>query len=74
MFLLWSDKHNRFNHCGFVGDPVIPGSSGRWHTVEGNTSLDGNPEGTGVFARQRTFTPKDRFIWWWNATVSKGAP
>lgn len=73
VFLLWSEKHNRFNHCGFVGELVTPGTLGRWHTVEGNTSPDGSPEGTGVFARQRTFSPKDRFIWWWHPTTSKGA-
>jgi hypothetical protein len=33
--------------------------------VEGNTNAGGSPEGTGVFARNRVFGPRDRFISWW---------
>lgn len=63
VFLLWSDKQERFNHTGFVTS--VP-SSLPYGTVEGNTSPDGSPEGTGVFERQRTRKPRDRFVWWWD--------
>ena len=63
IFLLWSAKHGRFNHTGFVTTVAVP-----CYTVEGNTSPDGSPEGTGVFERRRTFKPEDRFVHWWAPT------
>lgn len=62
VFLLWSEAKQRYHHTGFC---VAPAVGGAWLTAEGNTSPDGSPEGTGVFARSRTFGPKDRFIHWW---------
>jgi hypothetical protein len=62
IFLLWSDKHNRFNHTGFCEAP-LPGNV--WATLEGNTNEAGSPEGVGAFERQRIFGPKDRFIYWY---------
>ena len=60
IFLLWSEMKGRFNHTGFVSAVATP-----CYTIEGNTSPDGSPEGTGVFERRRTFRPQDRFIYWW---------
>jgi hypothetical protein len=62
VFLLWSDQANRFRHTGFI---TAQQGHDLFATVEGNTSPDGSPEGTGVFVRARRFGPKDRFIWWW---------
>jgi hypothetical protein len=62
IFLLWSDAHNRFSHTGFC---VLPHGATRYGTVEGNTSPDGSPEGTGVFERVRGWSPQDRFAQWW---------
>lgn len=61
IFLLWSKSANRFHHCGFCLDDL---GGGKWRTVEGNTNAGGSPEGTGVFIRERTFAPEDRFIAW----------
>ena len=63
IFLLWSDRMNRFNHTGFIS--ATAGEA--CFTVEGNTSPDGSPEGTGVFERTRTFGERDRFVHWWVA-------
>lgn len=67
VFLLWSEAKNRFNHTGFV---LLPAGLGHgagkvFNTIEGNTSPDGSPEGTGVFQRVRTFGARDKFICWW---------
>ena len=62
VFLLYSPELRRFRHTGFLIRPADPGE---WHTVEGNASPDGSPEGTGVFERRRTFAQADRFVWWW---------
>lgn len=62
IFLLWGASVNRFRHTGFI-TAQLPG--GRWRTIEGNTNAGGSPEGTGVFQRERTFAPEDRFIAWW---------
>lgn len=69
VFLLWSDRLNRYRHTGFV--TYGPDVDGRWGTVEGNTSPDGSPEGTGVFVRQRLFAPLDRFVYWWSGSASE---
>ena len=61
-FLLHYPKLNRFAHVGFVVAEVRPGV---WSTIEGNTGRQGEREGWGVFARERTFGPNDRFIHWW---------
>lgn len=61
IFLCWSAAKNRFNHTGFIA--ATAGEA--CFTVEGNTSPDGSPEGTGVFERTRIFGPRDRFIHWW---------
>lgn len=63
IFLLWSPAKGRFAHTGFVVDQA---ATGRYDTIEGNTNVDGSPDGTGVFERQRVFSPRDRFIYWWN--------
>jgi len=61
VFVLWSAKLGRYHHCGFIWDQL---SNGQWRTVEGNTNTDGSPDGTGVYVRQRSFAPLDRFIDW----------
>lgn len=66
IFLMWGkayDGKERFKHTGFITEVNDDGSC---QTVEGNTSPDGSPEGTGVFLRTRTFGPKDRYIYWWD--------
>jgi hypothetical protein len=60
IFLQWSDELNRFRHTGFIIDNGLAG----WRTIEGNT---GGEEGDGVYERSRVFTPKDRFIVWYNS-------
>jgi hypothetical protein len=62
VFLQWSNNLGRFRHTGFVGDQL---SLMEWETIEGNTSPDGSPEGTGVFRRARKWSEQDVFIWWW---------
>ena len=65
IFLLWGPTVQpvpRFRHTGFIRRAL---SNGLWETVEGNTNAGGSPEGTGVFVRQRSFAPEDRFIHWW---------
>lgn len=62
IFLLWGAEKHRFHHTGFV---LGRGAGARWRTVEGNTSEDGSPEGTGVFLRQRAFGEQDAIIRWW---------
>ena len=62
VFLIWGESVNRFRHTGFI---TLSGQSMGSYTVEGNTSPDGSPDGTGVFARLRSFGPRDRFIHWW---------
>lgn len=69
VFLLWSPTLQRFRHTGFV--TYGPGISGAWGTVEGNTSPDGSPEGTGVFVRSRSFGPLDRFVYWWESPADE---
>ena len=68
IFLLWGtagDGVTRFKHAGFVSDEIRPGV---WRTVEGNANAAGSSvEGDGVYVRERTFGPSDRFIWWWAA-------
>ncbi|HUU96649.1 MAG TPA: hypothetical protein VM487_12990 [Phycisphaerae bacterium] len=62
IFLLWSPTLNRYHHTGFV---VGPWTGTLWTTIEGNTNIDGSPEGTGVFQRTRSFNGESRFIQWW---------
>jgi hypothetical protein len=59
IFLLYYPKLKRFAHTGFI---LGRGTGGTWKTVEGNTGADGSREGWGVFERERTFGPNDRFI------------
>ena len=61
IFLQWGEAVNRYRHTGFVLAVI----DGECATIEGNTSPDGSPEGTGVFSRRRAFNPNDRFIHWW---------
>ena len=60
VFLLYFAKMGRFAHTGFV--ETGPDESGRWGTIEGNTSGGGSREGWGVFRQRRMFGAKDRFI------------
>jgi len=60
VFLLYYPSLRRFAHTGFVVSPA----NGGWVTIEGNTSGAGSREGWGVFQKQRTFGPEDRFIRW----------
>jgi hypothetical protein len=60
IFLLYFPKLKRFAHTGFVAGP--PDESGKWATVEGNTSGGGSREGWGTFEHRRLFGPSDRFI------------
>ena len=69
IFLIYKESLNRFNHTGFILE-VTPDYC---RTIEGNTSPDGSPEGTGVFERVREFDENDRFIYWWDI-VPKEAP
>jgi hypothetical protein len=63
IFLLPSEEEGRrYRHTGFVWELKGPQT---YSTVEGNASPDGSPEGTGVFVRERTIGPKDRFGRWW---------
>jgi len=59
VFLVHYESKRRFGHTGFITAVHPDGSCG---TIEGNTSPDGSPEGTGVFERVRTFGPNDRFV------------
>jgi hypothetical protein len=63
IFLVWGVTLNRFRHCGFLIERTPAG----WRTVEGNTNVDGSPEGTGVFVRERSFSALDRFVNWTGA-------
>lgn len=56
LFLLLS--RGRARHTGFV--TRVTGA--RFETIEGNTNLDGAPEGIGVFARSRPVTGAYRFV------------
>lgn len=58
--LLYFPKMGRFAHTFFVTDP--PDATGRWGTIEGNTSGGGSREGWGVFRQRRLFKSQDRFI------------
>lgn len=58
--LLYFPKLHRFAHTFFITDP--PDVSGKWGTVEGNTSGGGSREGWGVFRHRRAFGSNDRFI------------
>jgi hypothetical protein len=71
VFLTWSDAKNRYNHTGFV---TAQQGHDLFQTVEGNTSPDGSPEGTGVFVRARRFGARDRFIHWWEAPTVQPLP
>jgi len=59
VFLLYLPTKRRFGHTGFITAVHPDGSCG---TIEGNTSPDGSPEGTGVFERVRRFEANDRFV------------
>ena len=59
VFLLYYPKLKRFAHTGFI---VGVANGAAFRTIEGNTSGGGSREGWGVFARMRTFGPRDRFI------------
>jgi hypothetical protein len=59
VFILHLPAKRRFGHTGFVTVVHADGSCG---TIEGNTSSDGSPEGTGVFERVRQFNTNDRFV------------
>lgn len=63
IFLLWSEEKHRFRHTGFVLGRDA--EDGWWRCIEGNTNVDGSPEGTGVFKRRRQFGTKDATIFWW---------
>lgn len=60
LFLLYFPKLGRFAHVGFITDE--PDASGKWGTVEGNTSGGGSREGWGVFRQRRMFNVTDRII------------
>ena len=60
VFLLHFPKLGRFAHTGFITD--VPDASGKWGTIEGNTSGGGSREGWGVFRQRRAFGANDRFI------------
>lgn len=64
LFVLWEQSKGRFGHTGFI---VAPEAS-RFHTLEGNSTLDGSDNGWEVADRTgphaRVFTTKDRFIDW----------
>jgi hypothetical protein len=57
VFLVYSA---RARHTGFVS--AVEGRLFR--TVEGNTNLEGSPEGIGVFERVRQIGPRYRFVRW----------
>lgn len=63
VFLLHYPALNRFAHTGIC---LLEKGGGVWHTIEGNTNGGGSRDGWGVFERERTFGPADRFIHWWN--------
>lgn len=60
LFLLYFPKLARFAHVGFISEE--PDASGKWGTIEGNTSGAGSREGWGVFAHRRAFGPNDGII------------
>lgn len=60
VFLIYSPSLRRFAHTGFVG--AVAGSVAE--TFEGNTNDGGSRDGWGVFRRERTFGPEDRFLRW----------
>jgi len=76
--VFWHPELKRFGHIGFVIAPVLArrknvigpqtgAPTGKWATVEGNTSDPSRPptrEGWGCFERERTFTPSTQFIYW----------
>lgn len=63
VFLLFGQTSSgwRAHHAGFV---VSGASGGRVATVEGNTNLNGSPEGIGVFKRERPVTSAYRYVRW----------
>ena len=65
VFLVWFPKLGRFGHTGFVTE-VIELANGicKLRCIEGNTNDGGSRDGWGVFERDRTFGPDDRFIRW----------
>lgn len=73
VFLLYYPSMKRFAHTGFC---VAKNADGSWTTIEGNTNPGGGRDGYGVFARTRSWSDKDRFIWWWPSSPSSagGAP
>lgn len=65
VFLVWFPKLGRFGHTGFVTGVLEPVSNGyKLRCIEGNTNDGGSRDGWGVFERDRTFGPNDRFIRW----------
>ena len=69
IFLLFAAGSTRdATHTGLV--TAVNGS--QFHTVEGNTNLDGGREGIGVFARKRTNGNRYRFVRW--ADLHSGGP
>lgn len=59
LFFLWHQSLGRIAHVGFVAETTGALAA---RTYEGNTSGAGVRDGWGVFERQRTFGPKDRFL------------
>lgn len=68
IFLMYFPSKGRYAHTGFVDHPTADG----WMTIEENTG-PGSPdedgektrEGDGVYQRERDFSDRDRFIYWW---------
>ncbi len=61
VFLIYYPAKKRFAHTGLI---IGVNPDGSCATIEGNTSGGGSREGWGVFARQRVFADRDRFIRW----------
>jgi hypothetical protein len=64
LFLLYYPALKRFAHTGIC---LVEKGGGVWRTIEGNTNGGGSRDGWGVFERERSFGPSDRFIHWWDA-------
>lgn len=58
IFLMHFPTLKRFGHTGFCTEAG---------TNEGNTNAGGSREGWLVAERTRTWGPRDRFIYWWEA-------
>lgn len=65
LFLLWGESVNRYRHTGFLVMPSNGIAAKTWKTVEGNARSPVPGELDGVFERERSFAPLDRFVCWW---------